>query len=52
MFAIKDSAELDEYTYKVCEISGCETEADELYEGDRTIDVCTYHYRELEKHSY
>lgn len=53
MLGLKDSSELLEYRYKVCEISGCENEAEDVYETDeRIIDACHYHLRELEFHSF
>jgi nucleoside 2-deoxyribosyltransferase len=53
MLALKDTSELLEYNYKVCEISGCESESADIYESDeRTIDACDYHIRDLEFHSF
>ncbi len=48
MLAIKDNSEIDGYTYKVCEISGCEDEATEIYEDEtKVINVCDSHDRIL-----
>lgn len=48
MLALKDNAELDEYLYKVCEISGCEEETVDIYEDDfKVIDVCSQHEKML-----
>lgn len=44
MLGLKDPHEVDEYLYKVCEISGCEEEATEIYEDEsKVIDVCDQH---------
>lgn len=48
MLALKDNSDLDEYTYKVCEISGCEQEAVDIYEDEiKIIDVCNQHEKML-----
>lgn len=48
MLSLKDPSDLDDYNYKVCEISGCEEEAVEIYEDDtKVIDVCYQHDKEL-----
>lgn len=53
MLVLKDTHELYEYNYKVCEISGCEDESEELYEHDDTaIDLCHEHYREIRNKEY
>lgn len=53
MIGLKDYAELDEYNYKVCEVSSCEEEATDLYtEDDRIIDVCYSHSRHLENNRF
>jgi hypothetical protein len=53
MLAIKDFDELDGYTYKVCEISSCENEANEIYESDdRIIDVCMQHDKVLNENRW
>jgi hypothetical protein len=53
MLALKDTSELLEYNYKVCEISNCENEAEDIYETDnRIVDACHFHLRELEFHSF
>ena len=53
MLGLKDYQELDDYNYKVCEISSCEEEADDIHETeDRIIDVCMSHYRQLENSHY
>ena len=54
MLAIKDSADLYEYNYKVCEILSCENEADDIYETDenRIIDVCDSHMKQLSVNRY
>lgn len=45
MLGLKDISELDDYIYKVCEISRCEGEATDIFESsdDRIIDVCDLH---------
>lgn len=47
MLALKDLKELDDYIYRVCEISGCEDEAIELYttQEERVVDLCSVHYK-------
>jgi hypothetical protein len=51
--SLKDYSELDEYTYKVCEISSCEDEAEEIYTTDnRIIHVCDSHYKQLKQNHY
>jgi hypothetical protein len=53
MIGLKDYAELDQYNYKVCEVSACEEEATELYtEDDRIIDVCYSHSKHLENNRF
>lgn len=53
MLALKDTSELLEYNYKVCEISNCENEAEDIYETDnRIVDACHFHLRELDFHSF
>lgn len=53
MLGLKDTSELLEYSYKVCEISGCENEAADIYESDnRIIDACEFHIRDLDFHSF
>lgn len=49
MLGLKDLKELDEYTYKVCEISWCESEATDIFESSdgRIIDVCDLHCNTL-----
>ena len=44
MLALKDTSELDEYTYKVCEISGCDAEATDFYE-EEALDLYYNHHR-------
>lgn len=45
MLGLKDIKELDDYIYKVCEISTCENEANDVFESsdDRIVDVCDLH---------
>ena len=53
MLALKDTSDLLEYNYKVCEISSCENEADDIYETEeKIIDACPFHLKELEYHSF
>ena len=53
MLALKETSDTLEYNYKVCEISGCENEATDIYETDeRIVDACDLHLRELEYHSF
>lgn len=53
MLALKDPIDLDDYTYNVCEISGCDEEATDLYEDeDYIVNVCDKHYRELDNNRY
>lgn len=55
MIGLKDYAELDEYNYKVCEVSSCEEEATDLYtdsDEERIIDVCYSHSRHLENNRF
>jgi hypothetical protein len=54
LLGLKDYSELDEYNYKVCEISSCEEEATELFtdEETRIIDVCYKHSIQLENNRY
>jgi hypothetical protein len=53
MLALKDTSEQLEYNYKVCEISSCENEAEDIYETEeRIVDACHLHLRELENHSF
>lgn len=48
MLGIKDNSEIDSYSYKVCEISGCEEESTEIYEDEsKIINVCDRHGKEL-----
>lgn len=48
MLALKDTTELMEYSYDVCEISGCETEATDFYESDDiSAYLCHGHYRDF-----
>ena len=48
MLGLKDPQDLDEYNYKVCEISSCEEEAVDIYEDEsRVIDVCLQHDKVL-----
>jgi hypothetical protein len=49
MLGLKDISELDDYLYKVCEISNCENEALDIFESsdDRIIDVCDLHNKIL-----
>jgi hypothetical protein len=49
MLGLKDISELDDYIYKVCEISNCENEALDIFESsdDRIIDVCDSHSKIL-----
>jgi hypothetical protein len=49
MLGLKDISELDDYLYKVCEISNCENEALDIFESsdDRIIDVCDLHSKIL-----
>ena len=48
MLGLKDPHEVDEYSYKVCEISGCENESTEIYEDEsKIIDVCDQHDKML-----
>jgi hypothetical protein len=44
MLTLKDTNELDEYTYKVCEVSACDDEATDFYE-EESLDLCYNHYR-------
>lgn len=49
MLALKDTDELLEYFYDVCEVSGCEHEATDFYELEAGgINVCDVHYREID----
>lgn len=53
MISLKDKEEVDSYIYKVCELSGCEDIAEDIYESDDVaIDVCYKHYRDLENIQY
>ena len=53
MLSLKDTSEILEYSYKVCEISGCENEAEDIYDTDeRIVDACHSHLKELEFHSF
>lgn len=53
MLSLKDTSELLEYNYKVCEISGCEKESIDIYETEeRIVDACEHHLKELEYHSF
>lgn len=53
MLGLKDISESLEYNYKVCEISSCENEAEDIYETDeRIVDACSFHLKELEYHSF
>jgi hypothetical protein len=48
MLSLKDSSELDDYTYKVCELSGCDSEATEFYESDKmAVDLCYSHFHHI-----
>lgn len=49
MLGLKDLTELDDYSYRVCEVSSCDYEATEMYTTveDRTIDLCDSHYRPI-----
>ena len=48
MLGVKDNAEIDDYSYKVCEISGCEEESTEIYEDEtKIINVCDQHDKML-----
>lgn len=50
MLALKDTEEMLEYDYKVCEVSNCEDEATDIYNSyDMAIDVCDYHYSDMFK---
>lgn len=51
MLELKDTSELDEYTYKVCEISGCDDEATDFYE-DRSLNLCYGHYKHILHQEY
>jgi hypothetical protein len=49
VLALKDTIELLEYFYNVCEVSGCEQEASDFYElEDSGINVCDVHYKEID----
>ncbi len=52
MLALKDTSELLEYSYKVCEVSGCDEEATDFYESDRSLDLCFPHYKDIQDRSY
>lgn len=49
MLGLKDLKDLDDYIYRVCEISGCEDEAIEIYTTveERVIDLCDMHYKSV-----
>jgi hypothetical protein len=49
MLGLKDSKELDEYIYRVCEISSCEEESTDVFESsdNRIINVCDIHSKIL-----
>jgi|Laugrespbdmm15dd_1035085.scaffolds.fasta_scaffold224197_1 hypothetical protein len=48
MLVIKDTDELLEYFYDVCEVSGCDVEATDFYESDTdALNLCDSHYREI-----
>jgi hypothetical protein len=49
MLGLKDLKDLDEYIYRVCEISSCEYEATNIYTTmeDRVIDLCDIHYKSV-----
>jgi hypothetical protein len=49
MLALKDLTELDEYVYRVCEVSSCEEEAVDIYTTleDRIIDLCNDHFKSI-----
>lgn len=50
MLGLKDSKELDDYRYNVCEISACEAECTDIFESasdDRIINVCDLHGKML-----
>lgn len=48
MLNIKDANELEQYSYKVCEILYCDEEFIDIYEtDDLVIDVCESHLRQL-----
>lgn len=53
MLVIKDTDELLEYFYDVCEVSGCDTEATDFYESDtHALNLCDGHYREIASNYY
>jgi len=53
MLILKDTHELYEYNYQVCEVSGCDDESYDLYEHDDTaVDLCKEHYREVRNKDY
>lgn len=48
MFALKDTDELLEYSYDVCEVSACDDESTDFYESDtQALNLCESHYREM-----
>lgn len=49
MLALKDLKDLDEYAYRVCEVSACDEEAIDIYTTveERVIDLCQSHYRDV-----
>ena len=53
MISLKDMEELDDYIYKVCEVSDCDEIAECLYESDdKSVNVCYNHYKELSGTQY
>lgn len=54
MLELKDTSELLEYGYKVCEIFNCENESYDVYEleDEKIIDACPKHLRELDNHLF
>lgn len=48
MLGLKSNADIDSYSYKVCEIFNCEEEAVEIYEDDnKIVNVCYLHDKQL-----
>ncbi len=54
MLGIKDSEDVYDYNYKVCEILSCENESEDIYETEegRIIDVCEQHLKQLDVNHY
>lgn len=46
MLGLKDRSQVEEYLYRVCEISFCESEAEDQFETTegKVIDLCHLHY--------